>query len=325
VASTLTLYPTHLALHPIPTAFAPSARDEADMSTHYQPPEPASPGAPTRAAACVGAVGDAQELQRQLGALVSTVEPPCLRRTATQIFDALSRLLGYLRAIEDGLRRGGAAPVGAHLIFQLVELKTRELIALVEGGALADQTLPARVRSSLDGVAFALRHESRRVFLETLPAPVGGGASHVSLTRQESARAYGMLLNCFQQAIITFAQAFDDSTDGARLFADVRERREQSLQLYRELLLLREYVLTAEEARDTAAHDTLVERLREFRSESMHLLMYRDWEEFERLAAEVSEACETPAHAPHTLHVFSCYLQTLISQVRHRNALHDAI
>lgn len=293
------------------------------MSTHYRPPEPASPRAPSRAEACAGTAGDADELQRRLAALVSTIESANLRETVAQVFDALARLLGYLRAVEDGLRRNGAAPVGAHLIFQLVEMKTRALITSIERGALADEGLPPRVRSTLDGVAFALRHELRRVFSEALPALDGG--SPVALSREESARAYGMLLNCFQQAIITFAQAFDPSVDGAHLFADVRERREQSIMLYYDLLMLHERVLIAEEEREARARDALVEHMRDFRSESMHLLMYRDWDEFERMTEEVSEACEVPQRAPRTLHVFSCYLQTLIGHVRHRNALQGAI
>ncbi|HYE64953.1 MAG TPA: hypothetical protein VD966_05190, partial [Pyrinomonadaceae bacterium] len=55
---------------------------------------------------------------------------------------------------------------------------------------------------------------------------------------------------------------------------------------------------------------------------SMHYLMYRDWEEFERFVVEVMDTRSAGELAP-VLHRFARYLETLLGQVRMRAVLND--
>jgi hypothetical protein len=258
-------------------------------------------------------------LPEPLTLLLLTIEQPAVRELVRHIFAALTVLLDRLHFLEEGLQQG-EVPVGAHLILRLVHERARTLLKFIDEEGLTQEGLCATVRAALDGASFAVGHELRRIFAGEL----GELVAPRRLTRAEAARACGLLTNCFQQATAALAQAFDRTLDGASLFADVRERREQSLRLYQDLLALYEHVTETQRAADALPTDALAGHLCAFRAESLHFLMYRDWAEFERQADElVAARAQHAADAPTRLHSFACYLRTLIGHVRLRAVLHD--
>jgi hypothetical protein len=161
-------------------------------------------------------------------------------------------------------------------------------------------------------------HELRRVFAGELTR--GRPRTTAGLV----IRACGLVENCLQQSVITLAKAVDPSVTGVEIFEDYRERRESSLALRRELGTLAELIATAG-SRETSVlgNVSVLRHVRRFRYEHMHLLMYRDWEQFERFADALEENYESVETFRKLLHTFSCYLTTLHGQVCLRAVLSD--
>ena len=65
----------------------------------------------------------------------------------------------------------------------------------------------------------------------------------------------------------------------------------------------------------------LINRLKAFREEFLHILMYRDWEEFENFIDEIVSTYQAMEDLTHVLHRFTCYLEPLLKQVGMRDVL----
>jgi hypothetical protein len=180
------------------------------------------------------------------------------------------------------------------------------------------EDISEEVRGILDSVGFALRHEVRRVFDAELGVAQEGG---LKLAPEIMLRAHWLLENCCQQATVTLAQAFDPSLRAEDLFPDIRDRREQSIALCRELEDLNLRVRGALTSPSVRAAATLLSHVRRFRYERMHLLMYRDWESFERFADALEETYDSMEAMDDVLHRLSCFLEALWGQVRMRTVL----
>ena len=135
-------------------------------------------------------------------------------------------------------------------------------------------------------------------------------------------RAHGLLRNCFQQSILTLAQVFDPSVSSKLLFDSYRDRLEQSNVLLRDLSSFVTLARRAEERRDTEASDLLIRELKAFCDGPLHYLMYKDWDEFEDIAREVTSSYGSARHG-FIVHCFVAYLEALINQVQMRAVLND--
>ena len=91
----------------------------------------------------------------------------------------------------------------------------------------------------------------------------------------------------------------------------------------RELKLLLRKVRRAEESSGILLKHSLVMHLELFRGETMHLLMYKDWAEFEGFVDEVKRSFEEMDGFDITLHKFASYLETLIHHVGMREVLRN--
>ncbi len=267
-----------------------------------------------------GFVVSGPPLPSQIGALVERIEPPPLRALVSPVFSDLARLLGYMSLVESGLS-GDDSLQKTGIIFRLVNEKTSALLRQLDDAAARAAHFDEGVRATLDGMGFAVGHELRRVFNEEVPKL--NDSRHPLLSRAELVRAHGLLHNCFQQSIITLAQVFDASLDGSQLFEDYRLRVQQSLVLYGELLSLLQKVRDARGSEGLLAKHSLATNLKHFREETMHLLMYRDWTEFEEFVAEVERTYDEPARFAPVLHKFASYLGTLLRHVGMRDVLRN--
>jgi len=133
-------------------------------------------------------------------------------------------------------------------------------------------------------------------------------------------RAHDLLTNCLQQSTITLAMVFDAELDGTKLFNNSDMRFRQSLQLCEDLGQLIQLVAASEGTPTQLELDSLVEGIQKFRNESMELLMYSDWPQFETVCAQIHPQAD-PRQLTAVLHQFRCYLETLLGQVRMRAVL----
>jgi hypothetical protein len=60
-----------------------------------------------------------------------------------------------------------------------------------------------------------------------------------------------------------------------------------------------------------------------FRDNTMHYLMYRDWRSYERLALALIAAIEANSDSKDLLHQFNCFLELLYGHVKMRAVLKD--
>ena len=259
------------------------------------------------------------QMPTQIGVLVRNIEPPTLRTLVSPVFNDLARLLGYMELVESGLAADDSLQKTG-IIFRLVYEKTLALVRLLEAAAgRAGRLGEDGVHEALDGMSFAIAHELRRVFKEE--APKLNDSQHGPPSRAELVRAHGLLHNCFQQSIITLAQTFDASLDGSQLFEDYRRRVQQSLILYGELLSLLQKVRDAGASAGLLPKHSLATHLQHFREQTMHLLMYKDWTEFEEFVGEVMRTYDEPEEFGPVLHQFASYLATLLRHVGMRDVL----
>jgi hypothetical protein len=271
-----------------------------------------------RTHAGVDGCATATTLHEQLTALLEDIDEQMLRALMLRIFSDLTRLLEYLRMAETALERE-RAPLENISFFTFVHEEARALQIFIENRALRSQECRrAHLTGALDGVSFALRHELRRVYEQELC--LLSASEPERITRGRLTHARGLLVNCFQQSLIILAQAFDPSLTGTQLFNDLPTRVEQSLVLRRDLWTLVQLARRAEA--DAALESTIafIQYLETFRHGSMHFLMYKDWQVYERFVDEVMATGSIAEIAP-VLNRFACYLETLFGQVRMRAVL----
>jgi hypothetical protein len=258
-------------------------------------------------------------LPKPLHALAARLTPDELGEDILNLFSAFMRLLEHLRFVEHSLRKDG------HLkqllpVFALVHDETRELLDLLENRALHVEGAGKNIIDALDGTAYAIRMELRKVYEHEL---VGLCAlAHPPQVYAKVENAHGLLRDCFQQSVVALAQSVEPGLDGARLFTSFSTRLEQSLALRRDLWRLLEQVRRTGSEVGPYPKAMLLERLAAFSAGSLRFLMYKDWDSFERFVEDVESAL-TESELQTVLHRFEAFLETLFGQVNIRAVLSE--
>jgi hypothetical protein len=257
-------------------------------------------------------------LRKQFDSTGKRIKSPVVRETVESVFVSLSRLCDILDIVEINTSARGPLPVTL-AAFSLVDDEAKSLIRLIEKKISKIQSIKGTLRRALDGTSFALRHELKRVFGQELSA-----LSSERKDKQVCAdvmRAHGLLSNCFQQSILTLARVFDPSVNSKLLFDSYRDRLEQSQVLIRDLSSFVPLARRAAE-RDAEASELLIRELKAFGDGPLHYLMYKDWDEFEDIAREVTSSYGSARHG-FIAHCFGAYLEALINQVQMRSVFNE--
>lgn len=236
------------------------------------------------------------------------------------LFKEFRHLLRYLKLIEGNIMQEG----GLHktvLIFRLIYERSLFLIDRMNTLAAQVGSDHAPLRDAIDATGFALKHEIRRVY--EVEAAGLSKAGNTRFSGSELIRAYRLLQNCFQQSAIALTQVLNPRLNGETLFEDYKVKREQSLVLYRELMLLLQKVCGIEKEAGVLQMLNVITSLKRFRQEIMHFLMYKDWEEFENFVDEIEKTYDDERNLAPVLHRFALYLETLLKHVSMRAVLND--
>lgn len=260
-----------------------------------------------------GALGTRSQIDRLCNQVDNDVRQP-----VSEVFLSLLELLRqvpvfeYLSQGRPALETGAALAGFRNRANALVDF----LLATATETASQDELLS----ETLDGISFAMSHDLKRIFDNELKALNWEAGEQLS----EGKVAYirGLLTNCLQQSIITLAQVFDPSLDGATLFDNNKARRRESLILCRDLMDMLQMVHTAENHHERQL-PILLNRAHRFRNESMQFLMYKDWQEFEAITENLMLSGVETSEPGSPLHSFKCYLETLLGQVKLRAVLVD--
>jgi hypothetical protein len=288
-----------------------------DQSAHE--PSQAFPSYPADADICLAAeIHPAHEetLAAPLAALVAKLEPASLGVTLRRVFSDLARLLDYLRLIEKKVQQDQLL-ASTFSVFTNIHKESLALIGQIDADMLHLEGADEELLTTLDGISYAIGHEIGRVYGFEL---VGINDPQSPPIRAKLERAHGLLLNCFQQSTIALTQVFNPALDGEELFNDFHERREEALILYRDLWNLVGLARRADKECDQFSVALLLAHLKRFRDGSMCYLMYRDWEEYERFVKQVTAARRILEIGP-AIEGLTCYLETLLGQVRLRSVL----
>jgi hypothetical protein len=257
-------------------------------------------------------------LQKQFDSTLKKIKSPVIKETVESVFVGLSRLCDILDMVEINTSERGPLPVTLAAL-SLVDDEARSLIRLIEKRLSSIRSIKGALRHALDGTGFALRHELKRTLGQELATPGKGRKDHQ--IRADVMRAHGLLSNCFQQSILTLAQVFDPSVSSQLLFDSYRDRLEQSNVLIRDLSSFVPLARRAAE-RDPEASNLLIRELKAFCGGPLHYLMYKDWDEFEDIAREVTSSLGSARHC-FIVHCFVAYLEALINQVQMRAVLNE--
>ncbi|HEY6122947.1 MAG TPA: hypothetical protein VIV66_23540, partial [Pyrinomonadaceae bacterium] len=206
-----------------------------------------------------------------------------------------------------------------HSILETVRGEAFSLVEFIENRMKQLGSADEDLRNILDGSAYAIKLEVRRVF-EVEVAQIRSESDQITIHGM-LLYAHGVLTNCFQQCLISLVRVFDDGVTGDRLFEDWRVKRERSLSLYRDLFALTILLQNTE----VEFLPAIADGLRSFTDGSMRSLMYKDWNEYQALAEPIIDLIEQGENPAHLLHRLGCYLQTLLAQVRARGVLADLI
>lgn len=246
----------------------------------------------------------------QLRALAQSARPTPLRHLVSQIFEDLTRLIGYLDAVE-AANSSGDDP---QPLFSIIHGEALSLSDYVEAQK-GEEYAAGPLGEALESAAFAIRHELRRVFERELARDGDGDAR-----RARAADAAEVLRNCFQQAVVIVAHALDDAVSDVSLFGDIQVRREKSQRLCEDLDAMLRLIRHIEREYSQQAFALFTVRLQDFRLRSMRYLMQKDWAMVENFASQVpSLRSERAVKA--FLHQFGSYLELLTSHVRMRAVL----
>jgi len=259
------------------------------------------------------------QLQKQVDSIIKGIKGSSVAEAVQHVFINLSRLRDILRIVEINVDEGGSLPVTL-AAFSLVDNESKSLVRFIERQSSKIKSIKGPLRHALDGTSFALRHELKRVFGHDLAAI--NSELHADEVRPTIMRAHGLLSNCFEQSILTLVRVFDASVSGQILFYDFRNRLEQSTMLLKDLASLMQFTQQAEDRQDAETSSLLIRHLRAFCNGTMHSLMYKDWEEFEDIAREVTSSYGSARHT-FILHCFATYLDALINQVGMRGVLNQ--
>ncbi|MBA3441315.1 MAG: hypothetical protein H0T92_15735 [Pyrinomonadaceae bacterium] len=272
-------------------------------------------------AACrLARVMDVTNIHPSLLALTANLTPDPLGANVRQVFSGLASSLEMLSFIERDLRQD--YPLKPALpLFTLINQETRGLLELLQTRVMRAERLTEEVFEALDSTSYAIRMELRKVFEHELAGLSQQRDAPVIRARVEN--AHGLLRDSFQQSTVVLAQVFDPTLDGPKLFSAFRTKVEQSLALRRDLWTVLQFVRHAEkESSERPVLDALLEPLAGFRDGSMHYLMYKDWETYERFVEDVASTRGAVELKP-VLHRFATYLETLFSQISMRAVFTD--
>jgi hypothetical protein len=256
---------------------------------------------------------DQERLQRVLDRIANDF----LKQDIRRVFSEFARLLGYLDFIQYDLQQDRPLK-GALLIFTLINAEARLFLEFLETRPLKIPNLPTPVSEAIDATIYALQMELRKVYGRELVGFIHLRQAPPIYVKVEN--AHGLLRDCFQQSLVTLAQIFDPTFDGALAFSDFQTKLDQSLRLRSDIWRLLTATRRFEDRPDKTDVAPLIEELRGFRDSSLKYLMYKDWDEYERFLEDAISA-RSMDELTKIIHPLSTFLETLLGQINMRAVL----
>ncbi len=206
----------------------------------------------------------------------------------------------------------------ALLIFSRVNEQIFELTTYINNRLERFPNEEAELFAALDAASYTASIELKKVYSQELAGLARLRPSPSIYARMET--AYALLNEGFQQILAGFAQIVDPDSTVFELFPNFAVKRQQSLELRKELWAVAQIVQQAEADPGKDQIEALHKSLRGFIGGTARFLFYKDTETVERFIEEILVTKQNKDLVP-ILHRFGAYLETLFGQVNLRIAL----
>lgn len=235
------------------------------------------------------------------------------------VIPRFAKILKWLSVIEEMLNSD--APLKSSLlIFSRIYEQVQELTEYINNRLLRFPNDDDQLFGELDGAVYTASIELRKVYNHEL-----AGLSEirsVPLIYAKIETAFSLLNDSFQMTLVNFAKMIDPEVDTEQVFPNLRVKLERSVKLRRDLWNLLKAVQEAERLAEKYPIRELRSQMREFTSNSLKFLFFKDRETVERFVEEVLVTNNKKDLVP-ILHRFGAYLETLFGQVNMRIVLSD--
>lgn len=254
---------------------------------------------------------------QRLAGIVKSVDNDLLRQDIAKVFLEFFRLIRYLDFISSDLSHDRPLK-DTLLIFCLIKSEALLLMEFMETRLIKIAELPIPVYNSLDACIYALQMELKKVYGRELVGFIGLGQAPPIYAKVEN--AHGLLRDCFQQSVSSLVQIFEPTFEGTELFDSFNTKTDQSLRLRLDIWRLLSALRKFESAPDNNNIPVAIEQMALFRDSSLKYLMYKDWDDFERLLEDAVSA-RSLEEFHKVVHVFSTFLEALLGQINMRAVL----
>lgn len=253
----------------------------------------------------------------RLNNILKTLPNENLQQFFEKIFLEFFRILKYLDFISTDLVQDRPLKV-CLIVFSLIRTEIAALTEFMENRLLTLSDMPTAVYNSMDGCVYALQMDLKKVYGRELIGFATLGQPPLLYAKTEN--SHGLLRDSIQQSIVSLVQIFDDKFEGQELFNSFQTRLDQSVKLRLDIWKLLCTIRNFEKDPDPERTYLVTDQMANFRDTSLKYLMYKDWDDFQRLTEE-SMTTNTIEDFRKSIHVFSTFLEALLGQINMRAVL----
>lgn len=233
------------------------------------------------------------------------------------VLPRFGRVLKYLDVVGGMLERDEPLKPSI-LVFSRVNEMIHELTTFINNRLERFPDAEAEMFATLDAASYTASMELKKVYAQELAGATELRPAPSIYARTET--AYAVLHDGFQLILAGFAGIIDPNADIFSVFPEFAIKREQSLEVCRDLNELIKAVQAAENEPEEGKISAFKGHIRQFMSESAAYLFFKDTETVERFVEEITSTRSNSDLVP-LLHRFGAYLDTLLGQVSLRAVL----
>ncbi len=254
---------------------------------------------------------------QNLATIIKNIDNEIIGQEITKTLLEFFRLLKYLDYVSSDLSQD--RPLKNCLpIFTLIKIEAYQLIQFMDKTLLHIADLPVQVANLIDGCIYALQMDLKKVFGRELVGLVGLTQAPPIYAKVEN--SHGLLRDCFQQSLVSLVQIFEQGFDGLKIFNSFQTKLDQSIRLRLDIWRL---LCAFRKFGHEPSQNKLVEvneQITLFRDSSLKYLMYKDWDDFEKMTYQAMYTRGLDDFAK-IVHVFATFLEALLGQINMRAVL----
>lgn len=261
---------------------------------------------------------------REISRAVKGIESPDVKKGISVMLLHLFKFLRYLRYADASTRFGSLN--SSLLIILLLRSEFDLFIGYLD--SLNRRITDKELRTLVKAISYQFTMESKRVFLQELREVFRNRSPHNLKGRIEN--SHGILKNLSEQSIIQLVQFLAPDVRESDIFETYVTRREQSLRLREDIVILHRFMVLMEEGsieRKKHVFDAMRSYMLYFQSFTFKLLRYDDYEEFVSffnrvLAFNRNEIREKGLDKLHDrIRQFRIFVETCLRQISNRTEL----